>query len=123
MITANNPWPSDKLILIALLMLTGACGRSGETTDHTGVDGVERANADIRAAETATQVPATINRSAGELTGKAGRDPRDTSIPTKAVAKAVSEPAAAVVETPSPAEPIAPIVAPTPAEAVPALAR
>ena len=90
------------LLLAATLL--AACGgqKDGGTAESTNA-GVERANADIRAAEAAARAPVSVNRSVGELTGRPVKDARDAP-PPKPRPTAEAEP-------PEPAEEPAPLPA------------
>lgn len=123
MMFGRSSLPLGPLVSIALLALLAACGKSDEATDRTTADGVERANADIRAAEAAMRAPVAVNRSVGDLTGKSGKDERNKPAPEKAAAKADAEPAPPAAEPSAPVESAVPAAAPAPAQPPEAPAR
>jgi arginase family enzyme len=97
------------LLLSAILL--AACGGNQDADGAEATRaGVERANADIRAAEAATRAPVSVNRSVAELTGKPVRDARDAPTPPKAqeapaqVAEADPEPTAVALAPPPPSD-------------------
>ena len=64
----------------------------------------------------ATRAPVAVNRSVGELAGKAGKDEPQKPAPAKTAAKVDAEPVVATAEPSAPVEPATPAPA-QPAEA------
>ena len=103
--------------LLPILMLAGllaACGdKSEEGNSGTVQTGIDRANADIRAAQAAASREVELNRSVGELTGKAGKDraeePAEDQTREGAPAKA---PVAETTPAPAEATAVPPAAAP-----------